>query len=199
MAKPAVALVSKPAGSLVTKTLPPRVPVTPPGRVPQLRPFLGLVAALSLLVSAPALAQNSGYTLDTRSGTVLKRPVPDENTLARLVWGTMIALDQANRTGNYSVLYELGTTAFQRNNSPDQLRATFTALRTNRVDVGRAVLNSPNYYIPPDIDQRGQLRLRGGFDYRPKSIRFDLLFAQEGGGWRINGISVVEMSADAPR
>lgn len=199
MEKPAVVPVSKPAGSFVTKTLPPRVPVTLPGRAPRLRFLLGLAAALSLLVSAPAIAQSSGYTLDTRSGTVLKRPVPDENTLARLVWSSMIALDQANRTGNYSVLYELGTTAFQRNNSPDQLRATFTALRTNRVDVGRAVLNSPNYYIPPDIDQRGQLRLRGGFDYRPKSIRFDLLFAQEGGGWRINGISVVEMSADAPR
>ena len=111
----------------------------------------------------------------------------------------MIALDQANRTGNYSVLYDLGTTAFQRSNSSEQLRATFASLRANRVDVGRAVLSTPAYYIPPDIDQRGQLRLRGGFDYRPKSIRFDLLFAQEEGGWRLNGISVVEMSSDAPK
>ena len=199
MAKPVVAPVSKPAGNPVKTTPTLRVPGLIPGRVPFLASVTALAAVLSFATTSPVLAQSSGYTLDTRSGTVLKRPVPDENTLARLVWSTMTALDQANRTGNYSVLYELGTTAFQQNNSPDQLRATFTSLRANRVDVGRAVLNSPNYYIPPAIDQTGQLRLRGGFDYRPKSIRFDLLFAQEGGGWRINGISVVQMNADAPR
>lgn len=198
MEKLVVAPVSKPAGSRMTTRPTSRLPGFRPGRAPLWTGALGLIAALTLMSAPPALAQSSGYTLDTRTGTVLKRPVPDENTLARLVWSTMIALDQANRTGNYSVLYELGTTAFQRNNSPDQLRATFTSLRANRVDVGRAVLNTPNYYLPPDIDQTGQLRLRGGFDYRPQSIRFDLLFVQEGGGWRINGMSVVQMNADAP-
>lgn len=160
---------------------------------------LALLALALLGVPGAAYAQSSGFTLDRRTGTVLKRPVPDENTLARLVWSTMIALDNANRTDDYSVLYALGTTGFRRTNSIDQLRANFTVLRDNRVDVGRAILSTPSYYIPPEINQRGHLRLRGGFDYRPRSIRFDLIYAQEGGGWRINAVSVVEMSADAPK
>lgn len=125
--------------------------------------------------------------------------VPDENTLARLVWSTMVALDNANRTENYSVLYSLGAPEFQRRNSPDRLSALFSDLRRNRVDVGRAILTSPTYYQPPSILPDGSLRMRGGFDYRPNSIRFDLIYTNVGGGWRIKAISVVEMDAATPR
>jgi len=69
----------------------------------------------------------------------------------------------------------------------------------NRVDVGRSILTSPNYYIPPQRLADGSLRLRGGFDYRPKSIRFDLVYRNIGGGWRLSAISVVEMDFNAPK
>jgi len=49
--------------------------------------------------SAQAAAQQS------RSAPPYSEAVPDENTLARLVWSTMVALDNANRTETYSVLY----------------------------------------------------------------------------------------------
>ncbi|MCI4644329.1 MAG: hypothetical protein MRY64_06055 [Hyphomonadaceae bacterium] len=124
--------------------------------------------------------------------------VPDENTLARLVWSTMIALDNANRTENYSVLYALGSDGFKARNSPDTLSATFAPLRMSRIDVGRAILIRPTYYIPPQVNGDGLLRLRGGFDYRPNSIRFDILFENRGGGWRIHALSVAEMDYNAP-
>jgi len=111
----------------------------------------------------------------------------------------MVALDNANRTENYSVLYSLGAPEFQRRNSPNQLGALFSELRRNRVDVGRAILTSPTYYQPPSILPDGSLRMRGGFDYRPNSIRFDLIYTNVGGGWRIKAISVVEMDAATPR
>lgn len=181
-----------------------RVPGVTSGRFLPLNPLalaavLTLGAALPFSLPAAAAAQASGLSIDQRSGQVLRRPVPDENTLARLVWGTMVALDNANRTENYSVFYQLGTPAFQARNSPAQLAQTFAPLRERRVDIGRAVLSTPTYYIPPSVDAQGRLRLRGGFDYRPRSIRFDLLFSQQNGGWRITGVSVVEMSADAPK
>lgn len=125
--------------------------------------------------------------------------VPDENTLARLVWSTMIALDNANRTENYTVLYLLGSPQFQQRNTPARLTTLFSDLRRNRVDIGRSILSSPTYYIPPQILPDGTLRLRGGFDFRPKSIRFDLIYANINGGWQINAISVVEMDAGAPK
>ncbi len=160
------------------------------------------VAALTAIgfVLQPAFTQSTA-TAQTASTmqTRVSQSVPDENTLARLVWSTMIALDNANRTANYSVLYGLGSPDFQRRHSPDALARSFTALRQNRVDVGRAILTTPSYYIPPQILSDGSLRLRGGFDYRPNSIRFDLVYKNIGGGWSLSAISVVEMDANSPK
>ncbi len=124
---------------------------------------------------------------------------PDENVSARLVWSTMIALDNANRTGNYTVLRELGTPSFQSRNSQLVLSSVFSDLRDNRVDVGRAIMTKPTYYLPPTITAEGNLRLRGGFEYRPQSIRFDLIYRNQNGGWRLHAISVAQMDFDAPR
>ncbi len=150
----------------------------------------------SAVYTAPAYAQTAA------PGAQQSRylpAVPDENILARLVWSTMVALDNANRTGDYSVLYALTSPQFQRSNASADLAASFENLRAQRVDVGRAIMMTPAYYIPPSVDASGNLRLRGGFDYRPQSIRFDLLFVQVGGGWRINAISVVQMDFAAPK
>lgn len=127
------------------------------------------------------------------------RAAPDANTQARLVWSTLVALDNANRTGNYDVLYALGSPGFQQGNSPEALAQSFAPLRQSRIDVGRAILVSPTYYIPPAIDGQGNLRLRGGFEFRPRTIRFDMIFAQIGDGWRLHALSVVEADASAPR
>lgn len=147
------------------------------------------ILALALPEKALAAAQPA----------IARSSVPDENTLARLVWSTMVALDNANRTENYSVLYSLGSSGFQQKNSPQKLAQNFSALRQNRVDIGRTILSTPSYYLPPAILSDGTLRLRGGFDYRPKSVRFDLIYSNIGGGWRINALSVVEMDASAPK
>ncbi len=125
--------------------------------------------------------------------------VPDESGLARLVWSTMVTLDNANRTGNYDVLQQLGTPQFQKANTPKALAGVFAPLRNRRVDVGRAILITPTYYIEPALDSVGDLRLRGAFEYRPSAIRFDVIYRNVGGGWRIHAISVAEMDADAPR
>lgn len=146
-------------------------------------------------VSQTATAQTSQQS----QRTTYRQAVPDENILARLVWSTMIALDNANRTNNYTVLNSLGSPEFQRRNSPERLSEIFSDLRQNRVDVGRTILSTPSYYRTPEILADGTLRLRGGFDYRPKSVRFDLIYANIGGGWRITAISVVELDAGAPK
>ena len=157
------------------------------------------VLALSLISTGLAPQLGLAQTTNAPQRTIYKQAVPDENVLARLVWSSMIALDNANRTNNYTVLSNLGSPSFQRQNSPEGLSRIFSNLRQNRVDIGRTILSTPNYYQPPSILPDGTLRLRGGFDYRPKSIRFDLIYANIGGGWQIAAISVVEMDAGAPK
>ena len=125
--------------------------------------------------------------------------LPSESTLSRLVWTTLVTLDNANRTGRYDVLYQLGSPGFQRRNPVETLSTTFAPLREGRVDVGRVLLQTPRYYTPPAILPDGTLRLRGGFGERPRTIRFDLVYRRIEGGWRIDALSVVDIEADAPR
>jgi len=155
--------------------------------------------ALGLLSSGLVPQVSVAQTTYQNQRVAYQQAVPDENVLARLVWSTMIALDNANRTNNYSVLSSLGSPDFQSLNTPQRLSEIFLDLRRNRVDIGRTILSTPSYYRPPEILSDGTLRLRGGFDYRPKSIRFDLIYANIGGGWQITAISVVEMDAGAPK
>ena len=150
---------------------------------PGLRAPAAFFAALALM-----LASVFGPPAQARQDDL---PPPD--MLNRLVWSAMIAVDNANRTGDYAVLRKLGTAEFQRLNSEQALADTFATLRENRVDVGRAVTISPSFDPPPGYLEPGVMRLRGGFEFRPQAIRFDLIFVMESGGWRLGGISVAQM------
>ena len=164
--------------------------------------YLSLAWLLPISLLCLSSMTQQGYAQSPSSQRQIqmtRQVVPDENVLARLVWSTMIALDNANRTNNYTVLNSLGSEDFQRRNSPERLSGIFSNLRQNRIDLGRTILSTPSYYRPPEILSDGSLRLRGGFDYRPKSIRFDLIYSNIGGGWQISAISVVEMDASEPK
>lgn len=124
----------------------------------------------------------------------VSQPVPDRPTLSRLVWTTMLTLDNANRTGNYGVFYALCAPEFQALTSVNELASQFESLRNQRVDVGKTVLLAPTFILEPHYTDTGLLRLRGGFEFRPDAIRFDLLFSRDREGWRIMAISVAEMS-----
>lgn len=150
----------------------------------------GPVPALN--ISQPAVQQ-------TVRAAPQVQAVPPPEILARLVWTSLLALDNANRTDNYSVLRDLGAPGFQERNSESRLASLFRPLRDNRIDIGKAIFLEPAYYIPPAVDPQGLLRLRGGFEFRPRSIRFDIIFQFIDGGWKILGLSVVEVDANAPR
>ncbi|HEX2764769.1 MAG TPA: hypothetical protein VHM92_13115 [Allosphingosinicella sp.] len=111
----------------------------------------------------------------------------------------MAALDQANQTGNYSVLRDLGAPGFQSGSSVETLGTVFQALRSRKLDLGNTLLVAPNLQIPPTIVQGGLLRLRGAFPLRPVPIGFDLLFQNISGQWRIFGIAVAPIVLPAPQ
>jgi hypothetical protein len=116
--------------------------------------------------------------------------VPDSIVVNKLIWSAMAAVDHANRTGNYSVLRELGAPSFQASNSAASLAGIFQALRNQQLDLGYTLVVAPTLQFPPAIGQNGLLRLRGAFPLRPAAIAFDLLFENIGGQWRIFGIAV---------
>ena len=140
---------------------------------------------LAGLIAVPALAQTQ-----SRPARAAAAPVPDELTLSKLLWSTMAAVDQANKTGNYSVLRDLGSTGFQANNNAASLAGVFAAIRTQRIDLSNTLLLAPTYEFRPAMIEPGILRMRGRFPLRPTAIGFDLIYEWQD-GWRLHGVSIV--------
>ena len=145
-----------------------------------------ILAALILAGGTPAVAQPP-QPAGTQAG------VPDSVTVNKLIWSAMAAVDQANQTGNYSVLRDLGAPGFQASNSAATLGTAFTNLRNQRIDLGYTLALVPTLQFPAAMTQNGLLRIRGVFPLRPNAIGFDLLFQNVNGQWKIFGISVVPL------
>ena len=114
--------------------------------------------------------------------------IPSPSNLFIMIRTTLIALHQANVTGNYSVLRDLGAPDFQQANSAERLSAAFANLRTHGGDIAPVVLALPTLLSPPAIDRNGMLRLTGWFDTKPTALFFDLAFQSVDGFWRLDGI-----------
>ncbi len=117
-----------------------------------------------------------------------QRSIPDAFALIRLVRATMVAVDHANRTGNYTVLRDLGAPSFSNANDAARLADIFRDWRKR--DLGAVVLFKPKWTIKPLINKAGMLHLKGYFATKPLFITFDLLYESVGGRWRPFGITL---------
>ena len=102
--------------------------------------------------------------------------VPSAETLLILIRNTVIALNQANMTGNYTVLRDLGTPAFQSANSAARLGSAFMSLRDQNLDLSAVLLVTPQVTTTPTVDAQSTLHLAGFFPLSPQQLNFDLMF-----------------------
>lgn len=115
--------------------------------------------------------------------------VPSPEGLLLLVRTTTIAIDQANKTGNYSVLRSMGGPGLQAY-SVAQLAKIFTALRSNKIDLAPAAVATPELIEQPVISSEGLLTVAGSFPTRPMQIQFRFVYQADHGYWKPFGVSV---------
>lgn len=139
----------------------------------------------ALAHAVPSRAQQPGNTIPPST-----QPIPSDMELSKLVWTTMAAIDQANISGNYSVLRDLAAPGFQANNDAAQLAEIFAPVRATRIDLSNALLLAPTYTVPALMTQPGVMRVQGYFGLRPTAIGFDLSFQWVRGRWRLFGVSI---------
>lgn len=164
---------------------------------------LGLVAA-ALLFSPDASGQSSSGAKPTpasKAASVPRAPavpastsqpalaVPPPEVLLVLIRTTLVALNQAVQTGNFTVLRDLGAPSFQ-NSTPTQLGLAFADLRNRNIDLSPVVAVTPEVSETPSISPDNILRLTGQFPTNPLRIRFQLLFQPVNGQWRLYGMAV---------
>ncbi len=116
--------------------------------------------------------------------------IPDDVRLNIMARNAVIALNQANVTGNYSVLRDMGTPNFQMSNSSARLAEIFAALRTKKLDLSPIFFFNPKFASQPTIQDGQIIRLAGYFPTSPEIVNFDLAFQLIGEQWMLAGIAV---------
>ncbi|WP_244562066.1 hypothetical protein [Bradyrhizobium lablabi] len=113
----------------------------------------------------------------------------DRNGVLILIRSALLALDQANKTGNYTVLRDLGAPGFQVNTSA-RLAEIFAKQRNDNLDLSGVAVIDPQLSLLPQIEPNGLMRMVGFFPSVPSQVNFELTFAPVNGQWRLFGISV---------
>jgi hypothetical protein len=126
-------------------------------------------------------------------------PMPNDDTLLLLINSSLIALNQANATGNYTVLRDIAAPGFQKANSPERLAQLFANLRSRNLDLTPVLLFQPKLYQRPQMSDRGMIRITGFFPTSPERVNFDLIFQPIQGKWRLYGIAANTQKAPPPQ
>ena len=113
----------------------------------------------------------------------------DGKTMSILVRTTMVAVDHANKTGNYTVLRDLGARSFQEINDPVRLADIFRPIREAKLNLSEAVLIDPAL-DNPRIDRNGLLNLEGFVPLKPLAPIYRFVYRWEKNAWRLFSISV---------
>jgi len=151
--------------------------------------------ALGLLV----FCFSQGIVSAQDNGLVAEAPAPKAINPAvaeKLVKYAIIAIDQGNATGNYSVLRELFTPKFQATVSSAQLSDAFAKLRKMKLDMSALVMLKPTFTKQPAVEN-GQVKIVGYFATTPIRINFSMTYAQQNGQPRIAGLAINPTKATA--
>ena len=105
-----------------------------------------------------------------------------------LIRTTLLTLDTANRTGNYTVLRDSAGPTFQQKHSSADLALAFQKVRGS-LDLAPIALAMPQLTRPP-ITTAQQLQLAGIVPSDSTPIAFEMMFEPIGGHWRLAALAV---------
>lgn len=142
------------------------------------RALAAVVIAILLIAASGARAQNANAP-----------PLPSAEQLIVLVRNVLLAVNDANLTGNYTVLRDLSAPDSQALNTPERLEESFRAIRQQAIDLSIIAVATPRLVQLPTITPQGYLRLNGEFNSAPR-VTFDLFLENVGGRWRPYAIGV---------
>jgi hypothetical protein len=116
--------------------------------------------------------------------------VPSVENILILIRSTLLGLNQAMETGNYTVLRDLASPAFREANSAGKLYQLFANLGAQRISLAAVAILTPRLSQTPNLDANGRLHIQGFFSGEPVRLDFDLVFEAIANQWRLFSISV---------
>jgi hypothetical protein len=117
--------------------------------------------------------------------------MPDQNKILLLVRTTLLTLNDALQTGNYTVLRDVAAPSFREANSAARLAQIFGTLSQRGIDLTPVAVLAPQLTAPPSIDPKtNMLHIKGHFPGQPVQLNFEVLYQPVAGRWRVFGLSV---------
>ncbi len=153
------------------------------------------VAVLVAGLNGPTAAQNLVQDAKPAQQVVM----PDGEKIVLLVRNTLITLNNAIQTGNFTVLRDKGAPGFRDANSAARLSQAFADLASRGVDLSVVSVITPQLTEARTLDQQGRLHLKGYFPSQPVQINFEILYQSVGGRWQLFGLSVQPATSPGPQ
>ena len=118
-----------------------------------------------------------------------KALMPGESQLALMVKSTLLTFNDANNTGNYSVLRDLASPEFQQANTAARLYEIYRPERERNNDIAAIMALNPT--VRAAIDKQGVLQIGGFFPSRPLQVNFLVAYRIIDDRWRLHALGVM--------
>jgi hypothetical protein len=122
--------------------------------------------------------------------TALALDMPGPSVQEVLVKSTLVTLNDAVATDNFTILHAKLSKPFRDQFPPEKLRAVFKNLIEKHAVFDAVVAEK---MIPDEearIDEKGVLKLKGHFQTTPKQVKYELGFIQSEGAWKLSGVAI---------
>lgn len=116
--------------------------------------------------------------------------VPSDDEQDVLIRTTLMTFNDANMTGNYSVLLAKASKQFQSQFTAEKLAASFEPFRSKELFFEDVVTEDYASADKATIDAEGALLLAGAFKTDEMEVKYRLRFVQNNKLWKLLGINV---------
>ena len=138
-----------------------------------------ILAALAgaVLLAIPAMNASWG-------AAPVESKVPSALIQEILIKTYLLTLNDANLTGNYTVLQAKLAKPFREQFNAERLKKIFKPFVDKHIDYGIIAAKPPVASSESKIDNRGALILRGYFDTKPSRVSYELDFIPSEREWK---------------
>ena len=126
-------------------------------------------------------------------------PVPAEIQLEELVMETLMRLNQAVKTADFTAFHEQSSMMWKKQITPQGMQKAFQVYIDNKVDFSSYKNAKPQFEPPASVDQQGVLTIKGRFAVQPNPLGFNLQYVRENASWKLLGIFLTYGNGNAPK
>jgi hypothetical protein len=116
--------------------------------------------------------------------------LPSDDDQDVLIRTTLMTFNDANMTGDYTVLFAKASKQFQAQLSVEKLTAAFEGFRKNELFFEEVVTADYDSSDKAKLDGEGALVLAGVFKTDDMQVKYKLRFVQNSKVWKVLGINV---------